>query len=119
MSPLKAIRKYCIECGDGTYSEVKRCCMQNCPLFPYRFGHRPKEYNFTSEDCNVQKPPILLGGNDISRGISSDMFAVQGKMTATHGDLTADQGKLSTDETHDITESGAQDTIVLEVLTDE
>ena len=49
LTPLKAIRKRCLDCSDG-FEEVKNCaCYENkgaiekCPLHPYRFGKRPKE----------------------------------------------------------------------------
>ncbi len=40
-TPMKSIRQYCIECGDGTYKEVRLCNHLTCPLYPYRFGRRP------------------------------------------------------------------------------
>ena len=41
LSPLKAIRKYCLECGGGSPKEVKLCVIPHCPLFSFRFGHNP------------------------------------------------------------------------------
>ena len=41
LTPMKAIRKKCLDCS-GTAQEVRLCtCEDNCPLWPYRFGHRP------------------------------------------------------------------------------
>ncbi len=40
-SPLKAIKKKCIECFGGSQAEVKRCTGKSCPLYPYRFGTNP------------------------------------------------------------------------------
>lgn len=47
LTPVKAIRAYCMECCDGQYSEIKRCPKDGeqsalCPLYRYRLGHRPK-----------------------------------------------------------------------------
>ena len=39
---LKAIRAYCIECGDGTLQEVKMCPLTHCELYPWRNGRKPK-----------------------------------------------------------------------------
>lgn len=39
-TPVKAIRAFCLSCV-GTSNEVKLCVSKNCPLFPYRLGHRP------------------------------------------------------------------------------
>ncbi len=43
-SPMRAIRKYCLQCGDGTRIEVEKCHITDCPLHPYRFGVMPKTY---------------------------------------------------------------------------
>ncbi len=47
-SPLRAIRKYCIDCCCGSYSEVRQCPDKACPLWRYRAGHRP-ESEYTEE----------------------------------------------------------------------
>ena len=41
LTPLKAIRANCMDCMAGNAAEVARCPCENCPLFPYRFGHNP------------------------------------------------------------------------------
>ena len=42
LTPIKAIRAYCIECSGGMTKEVKLCTAEKCPLYPYRMGKRPK-----------------------------------------------------------------------------
>ena len=41
-TPIKSIREYCIGCSGGSKGEVRLCPVVNCPLYPYRMGHRPK-----------------------------------------------------------------------------
>ena len=41
ITPLKAIRLKCLDCCNGSYDEVKKCTIEKCPLFKYRFGHNP------------------------------------------------------------------------------
>lgn len=41
LTPMKAIRKKRLECSCGSFNEVKLCPIEKCPLYPYRFGHRP------------------------------------------------------------------------------
>lgn len=41
-TPLKAIRAKCLECCCGQFVEVRECTIQECPLYEYRMGHRPK-----------------------------------------------------------------------------
>jgi|GEM_PF-1825647 len=40
-TPMKAIRAKCLDCSAGQYSEVSRCPVTDCPLWAWRFGHRP------------------------------------------------------------------------------
>ena len=40
-SPLKAIRKNCLECVGGSSTEVKLCPVEKCILWPFRFGKNP------------------------------------------------------------------------------
>ena len=40
-NPVKAIRAYCLECVCGSSDEVKRCHIEDCPLWSFRFGNNP------------------------------------------------------------------------------
>ena len=42
LTPRKAIRAKCLDCCCGHPSEVRDCTVKNCPLYPHRFGKRPK-----------------------------------------------------------------------------
>lgn len=42
LRPLKAIRAKCIDCCGGSAREVRFCEIETCPLFPYRFGKKPR-----------------------------------------------------------------------------
>lgn len=41
----KAIRSQCLDCAAGSYKAVRSCPNENCPLYPYRFGHAAKNSN--------------------------------------------------------------------------
>lgn len=41
LTPLKAIRAYCLECCCGQPKEVRFCESENCSLWRYRMGKRP------------------------------------------------------------------------------
>lgn len=43
LTPVKAIRTYCVECCLGSCSEVRQCPSSDCSLHPYRLGKRPQE----------------------------------------------------------------------------
>lgn len=40
-TPMKAIRRRCLDCCCGSSQEVSLCPVHNCSLYPYRFGKRP------------------------------------------------------------------------------
>ena len=40
-TPVKAIRKKCIDCCNGQYDEIRNCTVINCALYSYRMGCRP------------------------------------------------------------------------------
>jgi len=41
-SPLKQIRKFCLDCVCGQKKMIRFCCATNCPLWYLRFGKFPK-----------------------------------------------------------------------------
>ena len=45
LTPLKAIRSKCLSCCCGQYGEVRLCPCEDCTLWPYRLGKRPKTTN--------------------------------------------------------------------------
>ena len=42
MTPLKAIRQFCLECSAWQTKEVRLCPVDDCNLYQYRMGHNPK-----------------------------------------------------------------------------
>ena len=50
LTPIKAIRKKCLECCCGQFVEVRLCPIKDCALWGYRMGHRPKSDENTSEN---------------------------------------------------------------------
>jgi hypothetical protein len=41
VTPLRALRKHCLWCCNGSSHEVKLCSATSCPLWTFRLGHRP------------------------------------------------------------------------------
>lgn len=54
-NPTKAIRAFCLECSNGSTSEVKFCPVEKCPLYPFRFGKNPyrQRREMTEEEKRV------------------------------------------------------------------
>jgi len=40
-TPIKAIRKKCLDCCCDQLKEIRECPVIKCPLYAYRFGRRP------------------------------------------------------------------------------
>lgn len=59
-TPIKAIRAKCLDCCCDSFLEVRLCSVTECPLFPYRLGHRPKKDTFPTvadDVCEKRKAP--------------------------------------------------------------
>jgi hypothetical protein len=59
VSPMKAIKAYCLDCCCGSAREVKLCSCPNCPLFLLRTGRQSTAGVVTEEptpDKPVKKP---------------------------------------------------------------
>lgn len=41
LTPVKAIRKKCLECSNFSSMEIDQCPVTDCPLYPFRFGKIP------------------------------------------------------------------------------
>ena len=61
-NPVKAIRAFCLECSGGATSEVKFCPVEECPLYPFRFGKNPyrQRRELTEEERQVLKDRLVL-----------------------------------------------------------
>lgn len=57
LTPMKAIRAYCLGCCFGSADEVRMCTIHNCELYPYRFGKNPnrKGLNLTEEQREAKR----------------------------------------------------------------
>ena len=51
LTPVKAIRKYCLQCSGDSPKEVRLCVIPECPLYPFRLGRNPnRKGRVLSED---------------------------------------------------------------------
>ena len=86
-APLRAIRHYCLECA-GTSNEVALCVSTRCPLYLFRFGHRPSPADVASV-ASVETHPceLPLTQEDIANG--SRLKAVRRKCLDCSGNSIA------------------------------
>jgi hypothetical protein len=40
-TPLRAVRRHCLWCCNGSFNEVRLCLAKSCPLWPFRHGRNP------------------------------------------------------------------------------
>ena len=56
-TPIKAIRKKCLDCTCYQPKEIRLCPVVNCPLYPYRMGTRPSQATIdTLKEFNSGNP---------------------------------------------------------------
>jgi hypothetical protein len=68
-TPLKAIRKKCLDCSCDSKLEVKECPIPECPIYLYRFGKNPARAGIGNIKPLLPKnPPHNEGFNDQKGG---------------------------------------------------
>jgi hypothetical protein len=55
LTPIKAIRKFCIDCSGGSIKEVRECIIKDCPLFDFRLGKNPRRKGINRKKVVVEK----------------------------------------------------------------
>lgn len=55
LTPIKAIRAYCVECSGDNLKEVRYCTIKRCPPYPYRMGKSPKKDILPNEQQKIKK----------------------------------------------------------------
>ena len=59
MSLIQSVRKYCLDCAGESSKEVALCQITECPLWPYRFGVRPRTAAYKERMAQaVEKWPV-------------------------------------------------------------
>jgi hypothetical protein len=43
LTPMRAIRRRCLDCCNWQEKEVRNCQVETCALWPFRMGKRPSE----------------------------------------------------------------------------
>jgi hypothetical protein len=67
-TPLKAIRAKCLDCCAGQPSEIRRCVIDDCPLFSYRFGNNPSRKGIGGRAC-ITKAKSLAEQEEIAEQV--------------------------------------------------
>jgi hypothetical protein len=75
-SPLRAIRRRCLDCCCGSSQEVSLCPVHNCSLYPYRFGKRPGTVKREATPAQIERlkraREVRLNGRSSDSPLSAD-----------------------------------------------
>ena len=55
LTPIKSIRKKCLDCCCGSAKEVRLCTVTKCALYPYRMGKRPPKEESSDKSTTDKK----------------------------------------------------------------
>lgn len=55
MSPLQAIRHYCVRCA-GSGQKAAVCSFTECALYPYRYGITPRSAHYKEQAPELFRP---------------------------------------------------------------
>ena len=78
LTPLKAVRAYCLWCCLGSSPEVRICPSEKCALWPYRHGHNPKRARtsltatYTVDEKSTARRAIFARCKDCLQKTSGD-----------------------------------------------
>jgi hypothetical protein len=83
VTPLKAIRKNCIECSGGSVKEVAMCVIPDCALYPFRFGKNPYSKRVGNPDALKRYKALGSGATakntKLQHGVMSKEASLIGK----------------------------------------
>lgn len=64
LTPVKAIRAYCLEDCAGTVSSVRECARRTCRLYPYRLGKQPGRAGIGGKKRKPNSSSLLASETD-------------------------------------------------------
>lgn len=56
LTPVRAHRLRCLECQGDSHKAIRECASENCPSWPYRFGHDPSRKGLRHRASYKSKP---------------------------------------------------------------
>ncbi len=61
LTPLKAIRKLCLRCANGSTKQVRECNQEDCPGWAFRMGKHPRMEGKVNSGSFIKTPGIYPG----------------------------------------------------------
>lgn len=67
LTPLKAIKKHCLECSGFEKKQVRECVIQNCVLYIYKQGTNPNRKGSTLSKKEASTKGFEKGSVSVAR----------------------------------------------------
>lgn len=92
---LKAVRRHCLDCCNGSAKEVELCPAKRCPLWTMRFGRRPDPAEYIDDPTKLYplEVPITLG-EFAAKGMST-LAAIRRRCIDCSGGSAIEAGSCS------------------------
>ena len=71
-TPLRDIRRKCLDCAGGLPKEVRLCRAFDCPLWNWRFGKRPETVAKNHPELMERESVMRLGDEDTGRQLTRE-----------------------------------------------
>ncbi|RJQ26664.1 MAG: hypothetical protein C4589_09485 [Peptococcaceae bacterium] len=59
ITPIKAIRKKCLDCSCGQAAQVRGCQVKDCPLFAFRLGRNPNRRGIGNRAASAPQSTLM------------------------------------------------------------
>jgi hypothetical protein len=84
---LKAIRANCLYCNCWQESEVRKCGVYHCPLWPYRMGRLAPLVDATADSFPKTPGEEAATGEDVTKGHMSQVRPSDGNVQPPEANL--------------------------------
>lgn len=74
LTPLKAIKKHCLECSGFEKKQVRECVIKDCVLYEYRLGKNPNRKGSTIKKLSAFSSQLLVKAQLVENSSSRDNF---------------------------------------------
>ncbi len=76
LTPVRAIRQYCLDCSGFQPKEARLCPATDCPLFTYRLGKNPARKRCGSGDELMLEKTRVEAANSTNTEVLNESGAV-------------------------------------------
>jgi hypothetical protein len=60
LTPIKGIRKFCLQCVGNQYKQVRKCPSKKCPIHKWRLGLNPRRKGIGGRPSHKRRKLLTL-----------------------------------------------------------